>query len=305
MNLPVSFAGHRLSVLTVHAHPDDESSKGAGTLARYSDEGVYTTLVCCTGGELGDVANPAMDLDEVKSNLPAVRADELSRATKIIGFSEVVMLGYLDSGMADSEANNDPRCFHQADRDEAVARLVAIIRRVKPQVIVTYSDDQQGYPHPDHLAVHDISEPAFVAAGQPDYRPDLGDAWQPHKLYYSAWARARMLAFHEAFLARDVKSPFDEKWFERPSADHRITTRINIADWYVRRCDALRAHATQIDPLSPFWFGLPDHEAAEVYPYDDFILARSEIPVAVLSSAGHDEGTLRPDVEDDLFAGLR
>jgi mycothiol S-conjugate amidase len=305
MNAPLCAAGDRLSLLTVHAHPDDESSKGAGTLSRYTDEGVHTTLVCCTGGELGDIANPAMDRAEVKENLAAVRADELARATKVIGFSEVVMLGYRDSGMAESEANNDVRCFHQADRAEAVGRLVAIIRRTRPQVIITYSDDQQGYPHPDHLAVHDITEPAFDAAGDATFRPDLGAAWQPQKLYYSAWARARMIAFHEAFLAADIKSPYDEKWFERPSSDHRITTRIDVANWYARRCDALRAHATQIDPTSPFWFGLPDEEAARIYPYEDFILAKVAGSASMLPTEALVNGALRSVVEADIFAGLR
>jgi mycothiol S-conjugate amidase len=304
MNAPLSASGDPLSLLTVHAHPDDESSKGAGTLSRYSDEGVHTTLVCCTGGELGDIANPAMDRPEVKDNLAAVRSDELARATKVIGFSEVVMLGFRDSGMAGSEANSDVRCFHRAERAEAVARLVAVIRRVKPQVVITYGDDQQGYPHPDHLAVHEITEPAFDAAGDPAYRPDLGPAWQPKKLYYSAWARARMIAFHEAFAARDIKSPYDEKWFERPSADHRITTRINVANWYDRRCDALRAHATQIDPLSPFWFGLPDAEAAQIYPFEDFILAKAVAPLSV-PIGGPVDGEMAADAEDDLFGGLR
>ena len=303
MKAPVSASGDALSILTVHAHPDDESSKGAGTLARYSDEGAYTTLVCCTGGELGDIANPAMDSPDVKANLQAVRADELARATKIIGFSEVVMLGYLDSGMAGTEANNDPACFHQADRDEAVARLVAVIRRVKPQVVVTYSDDQQGYPHPDHLAVHDITAPACVVAGDPAYRPDLGKPWRPQKIYYSAWARVRMLAFHQAFLDRGLTSPYDDKWFERPATDHRITTRINIAPQYSRRCDALRAHATQVPPDSPFWFGVPDDEAAHIYPYEDFILADSLVGWPDLGEIT--EGELRLRHEDDLFAGLR
>ncbi len=303
MKVPVSAAGDPLSLLTVHAHPDDESSKGAGTLARYSDEGVYTTLVCCTGGELGDIANPAMDLPEVKANLQAVRADELARATKVIGFSEVVMLGYRDSGMANTEANNDPSCFHQADRSDAVARLVQIIRRVRPQVVITYSDDQQGYPHPDHLAVHDITAPACAAAGDPLYLPELGAAWRPQKLYYSAWARVRMLSFHDAFLAQGITSPYDEKWFERPSADHRITTRIDVAPQYSRRCEALRAHATQIDPTSPFWFGLPDDEAARIYPFEDFILAESL--VATVDHGVIVEGELRLRHEADLFAGIR
>jgi mycothiol S-conjugate amidase len=297
---PSSVDGLPLSLLTIHAHPDDESSKGAGTLARYSDEGVRTTLVCCTGGELGDIANPAMDREEVKANLAQVRADELALATSIIGFSEVAMLGYLDSGMAESEGNLDPRSFHFANttkQDEAVGRLVAIIRRVQPQVIVTYADDQQGYPHPDHLAVHDISGPAFLAAGDPAYRPELGAAWQPSKLYYSAWSRARMTSFHEKFQELGMTSPYDEKWFERPSQDDRITTKIDVTNWYDRRCDALRAHATQIDPTSPFWFGLPDDVAAKTYPYDDFILAATaEGFVAPVGSVGH---------EGDLFHGIR
>ncbi len=301
--MPVSATGDPLSLLTVHAHPDDEASKGAGTLARYSDEGVHTTLVCCTGGELGDIANPAMDLPEVKENLQAVRADELAKATKVIGFSEVVMLGYRDSGMAGTEANDDPACFHQADRSEAVARLARIIRRVRPQVVITYSDDQQGYPHPDHLAVHDITAPACVAAGDPLYMPELGAAWRPQKLYFSAWARARMIAFHQAFIDRGLTSPYDDKWFERPAADHRITTRIDVRQQYARRCDALRAHATQIDPTSPFWFGLPDDEAAQIYPFEDFILAESVVDVADLGP--FIEGELRMTHEADLFAGVR
>jgi mycothiol S-conjugate amidase len=156
-----------LSLLTVHAHPDDESSKGAGTVARYRDEGVRTTLVCCTGGEAGDILNPAMDTPEVRADLPAVRMQELERATKVIGFDEVVLLGYRDSGMPDSETNAHPEAFANADLDEAAGRLVEVIRRTRPQVVITYADDQRGYPHPDHLMVHDITVPAFERAGDP------------------------------------------------------------------------------------------------------------------------------------------
>src|SRR6476659_2426681 len=149
-----------LCILQVHAHPDDESSKGAGTVARYHDEGVRTVLVCCTGGEEGDILNPALDLPEVRERLADVRREELATATKIIGYDEVIMLGYRDSGMPDSEANARPEAFANAPLDESVGRLVEIIRREKPQVIVTYGDDQDFYPHPDHLMVHDISVPA-------------------------------------------------------------------------------------------------------------------------------------------------
>ena len=168
-----------LCLLSVHAHPDDEASKGAGTVARYRDEGVRTVLVCCTGGEEGDILNPAMDRPEVRERLPEVRREELEASTKIIGYDEVILLGYRDSGMPDTEANARPEAFANAPLDESAGRLVAIIRRARPQVIITYGDDQSGYPHPDHLRVHDISVAAFDRAGDPDWYPELGEPCQP------------------------------------------------------------------------------------------------------------------------------
>jgi mycothiol S-conjugate amidase len=281
----------QLRLLTVHAHPDDEASKGAGTVARYRNEGARCVLVCCTGGEEGDILNPAMDSPEVRERLPEVRMEELDRSAAIIGYDEVLLLGYRDSGMPDSEANRDPRCFAQAPFDEAVGRLVAIVRRERPHVIVTYSDDQQGYPHPDHLRVHDISVAAFDAAGDPDRYPGEGEPWQPLKLYYTMWSRARIVAMHEKLLELGKESPFDKAWFERPSQDDRITTKVDVHDWYQVRIDALLAHATQVDPKSPFWFSLPPEVAREVYPFEDYLLARSLV----------DTGT----PETDLFAGVR
>ena len=280
-----------MCLLTVHAHPDDEASKGAGTVAKYHTQGVHTVLVCCTGGEEGDILNPAMDNDDVRGRIHEVREGELMQAAEIIGYDEVVLLGYRDSGMADSPANEHPECFAQAPMDEAVGRLVAAIREHRPQVIVTYNDDQQGYPHPDHLKVHDISVVAFDAAADPDRYPEAGPPWQPLKLYYTVWSRARMVATHEKFLEMDLESPFDEKWFARPSQDHRITTQIEISDFGDVRRQALLAHATQIDPNSPFWFGLPPEIARTVHPYDDYVLARSLVDA--------------PVPEDDLFAGVR
>src|ERR1700733_4263056 len=133
-----------LCLLTVHAHPDDESSKGAGSVARYHAEGVRTVLVTCTGGEAGDILNPAMDRPEVRDRLAEVRLEELRRATEIIGYDELVMLGYRDSGMPGTPENEDPRSFAQAPEDEAVERLVRIIRTFRPQVVVTYPEDQSG-----------------------------------------------------------------------------------------------------------------------------------------------------------------
>ncbi|MDQ1445781.1 MAG: mycothiol S-conjugate amidase, partial [Acidimicrobiaceae bacterium] len=195
------------------------------------------------------------------------------------------------SGMPDSEANKRPDSFAQADEYEAVGRLVEVIRRAQPQVVVTYNEDQRGYPHPDHLRVHDISVLAFDRAADPDAYPDLGDPWQPLKLYYSVWSRARMVATHEKFKELGLESPFDEKWFERPHQDESITTSIEISDYADVRRQALLAHATQIDPESPFWFGLPPEVARTVHPYDEYVLARSLVDSDV--------------PEDDLFAGVR
>ncbi len=178
--------GTPLCVLTVHAHPDDEASKGAPTLARYHAEGVRTVLVCCTGGEEGELQNPSLrepgqpfhglEPEQEKALLTDLRPQELARSAEVIGFDEVIMLGYRDSGMPGTPGNDDPASFHQAPFDEAVGRLVAAIRRTRPQVIITYNDDQEGYPHPDHLKVHDISGPAFERAGDPDVVPRAGRA---------------------------------------------------------------------------------------------------------------------------------
>ena len=277
-------------LLSIHAHPDDEASKGAPTVAKYKTEGVRAVLVTCTGGEEGDILNPAMDRPEIRADLAAVRKRELEAASALIGYDELVLLGYRDSGMPDSEANARPDAFANADLDEAVARLVKIIRREQPQVILTYGDDQQGYPHPDHLRVHDISLPAFDLAGDHTYRPDLGVPFTPLKMYYSVWSRARVEATHAKFLELGLESPFSDDWFTRPSQDDRVTTSIDIEPWFDVRLEALLAHATQVDPESAFWFGLPREIARTVHPFEDYILAHSRVETSV--------------PETDLFAGI-
>ena len=277
-------------LLSIHAHPDDEASKGASTVAKYKTEGVRAILVTCTGGEEGDILNPAMDRPEVRADLAAVRLRELEAASALIGYDEVVLLGYRDSGMPESEANAHPEAFANAELDDAVARLVEIIRRERPQVILTYGDDQQGYPHPDHLRVHDISLPAFDLAGDVSYRPDLGDPFTPLKMYYSVWSRARIEATHQKFVELGLESPFSDDWFTRPSQDDRVTTSIDIGPWFDVRLEALLAHATQVDPESAFWFGLPREIARSVHPFEDYILAHSRVETNL--------------PEDDLFAGI-
>jgi mycothiol S-conjugate amidase len=285
-------------ILTVHAHPDDESSKGAGTVALYHAQGVQTVLVCCTGGEEGEVLNPALDTPETHARIAELRREELARAAAIIGYDEVVMLGYRDSGMAGSEANANPASFAQAPFDEAVERLVAVVRRARPQVMVVYGDDQSGYPHPDHIRAHEIGVAAFSAAGDARLFPDAGQVWQPTKLYYTVFSMARFEEVHNKFVELGLESPFDEewrnRWKDRPA--ETITAAVDISDFADIRREALLAHATQVDPESPFWFGLPPEVMRSIHPFDDYRLAQT-VPA----------GLVRADPaepETDLFAGI-
>ncbi len=278
--------------MTVHAHPDDEASKGAATTARYVAEGHEVMVVTCTGGEAGSILNPAMDRPEVAANLAVIRRAEMARAAEILGVQHR-WLGFVDSGLPEG----DPKpplpdgCFALQPLDVGTERLVRVVREFRPHVLITY-DENGGYPHPDHIRCHEVSVAAYHAAGDPERFPDAGEPWQPLKLYYSAWARARMVAIHEKFLELGMESPFDEKWFSRPGLDERITTKIDVTAGDDIRKEALLAHATQIDPNSPFWFGLPP-EVTSVYPWDDYILARSLV----------ESPPIFP--EDDLFTGIR
>lgn len=278
----------------MHAHPDDEASKGASTIAKYAASGARSVLVCCTGGEAGDILNPAMQRPEIEENLAQVRRDELQRSADIIGYNRVAMLGYRDSGMPDMEANKHPDAFANAPLAEAVGRLVALIREEKPHVIVTYSDHQTGYLHPDHLMVNDISVPAFEAAADPGAYPEAGEPWSVAKMYYTTWSHERIVKTHDKCLEVNGESPFPDSFLERESEDHLITTRIEVGDYWNERCDALLAHATQVDPNEKFWFPLPRDVAAAVYPYDDYELAMTRVDVA--PTAGNRE--------NDFFAGI-
>jgi len=282
----------RLCLLSVHAHPDDEASKGAPTVAKYHAAGIRTVLVCCTGGEEGDILNPAMDTPEVRADIARIRMAELKASTDIIGYDETVLLGYRDSGMPDSEANKNPAAFAQVPLEEEVERLVGVIRRERPQVVITYGDDHTGYPHPDHIRVHEISILAFDDAGDPDRFPEAGAPYAPAKLYYSVWPASRFKLIHAKYLELDMESPFDEKWLARLEHDEVYTTTIDIDGFQQVRGEALKAHATQVDPNSPFWFGLPPDAMREINATENFLLARSRV-------GGTDV------TEDDLFAGVR
>jgi mycothiol S-conjugate amidase len=282
-----------LRVLSVHAHPDDEASKGAATMARYGAEGVRTVLVTCTGGEAGDILNPEADSEEVRADLAAVRRRELDDAVRIIGFDALYLLGYRDSGMPDTEANSRPDNFANAPLGEAVGRLVEVIRRERPQVLVTYGDESAFYRHPDHLRVHEISGPAFDAAGDPDRYPEAGEPWQPVKLYYSGFSFRRIRALHEAYQALGEESPYAERMAQWPT-DVEITpptTFVDVGDFLAARRAALLAHRTQIDPES-HWMRVPDDLLRSTFPWEEYVLARSLVAET-------------EEPESDLFAGVR
>ncbi len=283
-----------LRLMAVHAHPDDESSKGAAATARYVAEGADVMVVTCTGGERGDVLNPAAQAAVDERGLLAVRRAEMAEAAAILGVRHE-WLGFEDSGFPEG----DPLpplpdgCFAGLPLEETLPPLVALIRSFRPLVVTTY-DENGGYPHPDHVRTHETTMAAVDAAADPDYRPDLGESWQVSKVYYNMqFSKGRVEALHLAMIDADLDSPYHDwlkNWEDRPDDADRLTTRVPASDWFEVRDRALIAHRTQIDPGS-LWFAVPLDFQRRVWPTEDFELARS-----------HVESELP---EDDLFAGLR
>lgn len=285
--------GQRLRLMHVHAHPDDESSKGAATTARYEAEGVDVVVVTCTGGELGDVLNPAMERPEVIADLPAIRRREMDTARDILGIDQI-WLGYHDSGLPEG----DPLpplpegSFATLEPAEAAAPLVRIIRRLRPHVVTTY-DENGGYPHPDHIQTHRVTMEAVRQAADDRVHPEYGPAWQVPKVYYQMTLTAgRWKGLNDAMKARGLPGPYDERLEHRPVDEDyqsRITTRVPCADYFEVRNRALLAHATQIDPEG-FWFACPLEIEKEAWPTEDYQLVINHT------------GSTVP--EDDLFAGI-
>jgi mycothiol S-conjugate amidase len=264
-------------------------------MAKYVAEGVDVLVATCTGGERGSVLNPKLQGDPyIEEHIHEVRAKEMEEARQILGVKQS-WLGFVDSGLPEG----DPLpplpegCFALQDVDEAAGALVRLIREFRPHVITTY-DENGGYPHPDHIMTHKISVVAFEAAGDPDRYPDAGEPWTPLKLYYNqGFNKQRTLALHEALLERGLESPYGEwlkRWeeFDRPERD--ISTHVPCADYFEVRDKALIAHATQIDPDGA-WFHVPMDIQREVWPTEDYELARSLVDVSL--------------PESDLFAGIR
>ena len=291
----------KLRLMAVHAHPDDESSKGAATMARYVREGIDVMVCTMTGGERGDVLNPAMDRPEVKADMARIRQEEMARAREILDVQQRFM-GFVDSGLPEG----DPKpplpdgSFALVPLAEAAAPLVKAVREFRPHVILTY-DENGGYPHPDHIKTHQVTVEAFEAAADPDRYPEADEPWQPLKLYYFvSFHQAKYVALHEEMLRRGQDSPYEKifaQWEERARKREElgikqleITTRIDVTDYLEIRDQALLAHATQIDPKSA-WFDCPLDVQRAAWPTEDYHLARSLVDTEL--------------PEDDLFAGVR
>ena len=280
--------------MAVHAHPDDESSKGAATTARYAAQGVEVLVVSCTGGEAGSILNPHYTGSPATAQeMAQVREGEMAAAAEALGVRHH-WLGFIDSGLPEG----DPLPpvpegrFALVPPEEASAPLVKLVREFKPHVITTY-DPSGGYPHPDHIQCHNVSYEAFAAAGDADRYRDQGEPWQPLKLYYNHdFSMRRIRTIHEALLAEGLESPFGD-WVESRAAreipERPVTTQIECADFFDARDAALLAHATQIDP-NGFFFGTPRDIERRVWPFEEYELAISHVPTTI--------------PEDDLFAGI-
>ncbi|MGI8588401.1 MAG: PIG-L family deacetylase [Chloroflexia bacterium] len=294
-----------LTLMAVHAHPDDEVVFTGGLLPLYHDRGVRTVLVCCTGGEQGEIHDPDLDPEADKHRLGEIRAGELRCAVEVLKIDALEMLNYPDSGMEGTEANADPNCFFQSSREEETARLVKLVRRYKPQVLVTYNE-YGAYGHPDHIAAHQITTAAYDAAGDPDYLPELGAAWTPLKLYWTAWNEEGFERAQEMYKERGLRWPWDEDEDEAKDAEAEatekeaeekpppykpppITTRIDVRDYMPQKLAAFACHRTQFMREGLFR-SIPEDIAVVAFGVDALTLVKSRVEA--------------PPTETDLFTGI-
>lgn len=285
-----------LRLMAVHAHPDDESSKGAATTARYAAESVEVLVVSCTGGERGDVLNPSFGaIEPGLAAMAALRRREMAAAVRALGVQHR-WLGFVDSGLptGDPPPPLPDGCFALVPLEVSTRALVEVVREFRPHVMTTY-DSSGGYSHPDHVRCHEVSVAAWRDAADPDRFPDAGEPWAVAKLYYDAgFSLAHLRAMHDALQTAGLTSPFAE-WIGHREAvaatnPREVTTQVECAAYFPARDAALRAHASQVDPEG-FFFAIPRDVEARIWPYEDFELADARIPVSL--------------PEDDLFAGLR
>lgn len=299
---PESAPYRGLRLLAVHAHPDDESSKGAATTALYTSLGARVMIATMTGGEAGDILNPALlQSPQAARDIAGLRRDEMARAAAELG-AEHRWIGFVDSGLPEGDpAVETPHgCFYRTPTAVAARPLVHLIRGFRPHVVTTY-DELGGYPHPDHIKTHEVTMAAVESAAHPEDNPELGAPWQVQKVYYNQdLSPTKWLIIHERMLADGIESPFGEMLERyRERADTRrtwLSTRIECREHFDRRDRALLAHATQIDPNGGFFTGA--REASNKYwTSEEFELALDRTGRPPLDDT-------KDFVETDLFAGV-
>ncbi|MCW2495562.1 MAG: 1D-myo-inosityl-2-acetamido-2-deoxy-alpha-D-glucopyranoside deacetylase [Jatrophihabitans sp.] len=290
-------------MLLVHAHPDDETIGSGTTMARYAAEGASVTLITCTMGELGEVLVPELEgiAAERADQLGGYRISELAAAMAALGVTDHRFLGgagrWRDSGMMGTAGNDDPRAFwacasDEAKFDEAVEQAVAVVRELRPQVLITY-DEIGGYGHPDHIMAHRVAMAAVERAAQPEGE---GEPWSIEKVYWTAIPKSRLQAGIDALAAAgqsffDGVTSAEDLPFGNP--DEQITTVIDGTDYAEAKDGAMRAHATQISVDGPF-FALSNNIGMELLALEYFRLVRGELG-GDRNEAGH---------EVDLFSGV-
>jgi len=299
---------HRPTLMTVHAHPDDETIGTGGVMAKAVAAGHRVVLVTGTRGEQGEIVVPDMDTPENHRKLGEIRAVELERAMGVLGVTEWENLGYRDSDMMGRPGNLDPRTFWQADLDSAAGRLTWLIRRYQPDVVTTYNEFG-GYGHPDHIRVHDVAIRAFDRAGDAAWYPEqLAEGgvavWEPSKLYEQAIPASVRSKMAEALKAAGQRSfweppedatPEQIAEFEAFAAkmlvpDEQVTTWIDVSgDALDRKWRAIHEHVTQISADSPFMLMGKDGWA-EYWSKEAYVLRSSRVQASV--------------PETDLFAGI-
>ena len=287
-------------ILLVHAHPDDETIGTGVTMAKYLNDGAQVTLVTCTLGEEGEVLVP--DLVHLAADqqdaLGEHRIGELAEAMKILGVTDHRFLGgpgrFRDSGMMGVPSNERADCFWRADLLDAATELVAVIREVRPQVVVTY-DDFGGYGHPDHIQAHRVTHYAVALAESSSFRPDLGAAWSVPKVYWTAFPRSIIRNGIMALREQGSDSEFaamDPDDLPFACDDELITTSIEAPEFLDAKMEALAAHKTQVTVDGGF-FALSNNLGSQAMGTEYFRLVRG--PAGQQSDGGW---------ESDLFAGI-
>jgi LmbE family N-acetylglucosaminyl deacetylase len=255
-------------LLVLLAHPDDEAFGIAGTIAQLADRRGYSTLVCATRGEVGEIAHPAL---ATPANLGQVRERELRAAAQAMRLDQLIFLDHRDSGMAGTAANADPRAFANQPAEAVVPRLVGLMRRLQPQVVVTF-DPTGGYGHPDHLAIHQHTVAAFHAAGDPARYPDQGAPWQPQRLFYMAIPRSFFAILRNQLVALGEDPSDFDRFAENATPDDQIHATVEVTDKFAAKWAAFAAHRTQFGENDLFRRMAPD-DLRQITGYEHFVLA--------------------------------